>query len=64
MIVEYSPVRVEVLGEEKVDKEIAIRSANIFKLLSEISGIFVPQIPGYLRQYELSTSGIFWGVTP
>ncbi len=42
-IVEDSPIRVEVLGQEEVNEEISIRPGNISKLLSETSGIFVQQ---------------------
>ncbi len=38
-----SPVKVEVLGQEEVNEEIAIRPGNITKLLGETSGILVQQ---------------------
>ncbi len=41
--IEDSPVRVEVLGREEVDEEIAIRPGNISKLLGETSGIQIQQ---------------------
>jgi iron complex outermembrane receptor protein len=41
--VEDSPVRVEVLGQEEVNEEIAIRPGNISKLLGETSGIQIQQ---------------------
>ena len=42
-IVKDIPIRVEVLGHEEVNEEIAIRPGNISKLLSETSGIHVQQ---------------------
>jgi len=38
-----TPVRVEVLGQEEVNEETAIRPGNISKLLGETSGILVQQ---------------------
>ncbi|MFQ6616131.1 MAG: TonB-dependent receptor domain-containing protein [Fidelibacterota bacterium] len=41
--IEDTPVRVEVLGREEVNEEIAIRPGNISKLLGEASGVQVQQ---------------------
>ncbi|MBL7136129.1 MAG: Plug domain-containing protein, partial [Candidatus Marinimicrobia bacterium] len=41
--IEDVPVRVEVLGSEEVNEEIAIRPGNISKLLGETSGIQIQQ---------------------
>jgi outer membrane receptor for ferrienterochelin and colicins len=38
-----TPMRIEVLGQEEVNEEIAIRPGNISKLLGETSGILVQQ---------------------
>ncbi|GBD91517.1 colicin I receptor precursor [bacterium BMS3Abin04] len=45
-VVEDSPVKVEVLGQDEVNEEIAIRPGNISKLLSETSGVIVQQTSG------------------
>lgn len=41
--IENSPIRVEILGREEVNEEIAIRPGNISKLLGETSGIQIQQ---------------------
>jgi len=41
--IEDSPIRVEVLGREEVNEEIAIKPGNISKLLGETSGIQIQQ---------------------
>ncbi|MFQ6674459.1 MAG: carboxypeptidase-like regulatory domain-containing protein, partial [Fidelibacterota bacterium] len=41
--IDDTPVRVEVLGREEVNEEVAIRPGNISKLLGETSGVQVQQ---------------------
>ena len=45
-VVENSPVKVEVLGQEEVNEEVAIRPGNVSKLLGETSGVIVQQTSG------------------
>ena len=52
-VIQNVPVRVEVLGQEEVNEEIAIKPGNISKLLGETSGIQIQQ-----------TSAITGNVTP
>ena len=45
-VVENSPVKVEVLGQDEVNEEVAIRPGNVSKLLGETSGVIVQQTSG------------------
>ena len=45
-VVEDSPIKVEVLGQEEVNEEVAIRPGNVSKLLGETSGVIVQQTSG------------------
>ncbi len=42
-VISSTPIKVEVLGQDEVNEEVAIRPANISKLLSETSGVILRQ---------------------
>ncbi len=57
-VVEDSPVKVEVLGQEEVNEEVAIRPGNVSKLLGETSGVIVQQTSSVAGNVSFRLEGL------
>ena len=54
----HTPIKVEVLGQEEVNEEVAIRPSNVSKLLGETSGVIVQQTSGVSGAVSFRLEGL------
>lgn len=62
-VISATPLRIEVLGQEEVNEELAIRPGNISKLLGETSGIQVQQTSSVSGNVSFRLMGLPGGYT-
>jgi len=57
-VIEDVPIKIEVLGQNEINEEVAIKPANISKLLGETSGVFIQQTSAVSGNVDFRLEGL------